>query len=138
MSASGALVSNLEEADDLTATLASCWDAFEFIQQTASAYAVVGSARCYAFLYALAAACEGRDAVGTAPSMPAGAGTTASVPDPDTTGVDEVAALLTRLAEQIYSKLTTATTLPVHAADREAVLQAAKSAAEIRGLLGRQ
>jgi hypothetical protein len=126
----------VEDAEEVAEILAACWEGFEFIQQVADRYAMPGTPRYHPFMFAMTAACLGRDAVGFAPSMPAISAPAAIRPEPDETAPDDAAGEISTLASAIHGKLTaTAACCPDTPADRRAFLTAAESAAEIRDLL---
>lgn len=131
-----AMKAQIEDAQGIADTLGACWDAFELIQQVAKKYADPDSDLFYAFLSAMTAACEGRDAVGFAPSMPSGP---AIAPvHPGEVEPDKAADLVARLASQVSGKLAAAAMLPCTPEDRQAFQHAAVAAAEIRDLLSGQ
>jgi hypothetical protein len=124
----------VEDAEEVAEILAACWEGFEFIHQVADRYAMPGTHRYHAFMFAMTAACLGRDAVGFAPSMPAISAPAAIRPEPDETAPDDAAGKISTLASAIYGKLTAAR-CPDTSPDRRAFLTAAESAAEIMDLL---
>lgn len=124
----------LDVTGDLADTLSASWDAFEFVQVAANAYADRTPELFAGFLFAAAAAAEGRDAVGFAPSMPADPGPpldqVASRRD-----VDEIADELAGLAVVLDSRLQAAAMQAGDPEDRAACEHAAERAREIRDLL---
>ncbi|MBV9449985.1 MAG: hypothetical protein JO345_29255 [Streptosporangiaceae bacterium] len=128
----------IEDAKGIAGTLGACWDAFELIQQVAGKYVDPDSDLFYAFLSAMTTACEGRDAVGFAPSMPSGVGLAVAPLSPGDVPSDDAADIIAQLASQLTSKLTGAAALPCTPGDRQAFQRAAASAAEIRDLLSGQ
>jgi hypothetical protein len=135
MSAIATLASKLENVEGTPATLGACWDSFQFIQQVAAAYTAAESDLFPAFVSAMAAASEGRDAVGFAPSMPSGAGYAAPPLRPTEVQPAAAADALAALATVLNAKLTGTAALPCSEQDRRALLSAAEAAAEIRAML---
>jgi hypothetical protein len=126
----------VEAADEIADVLAVCWDGFEFIQLAADRYALPGTRRYHAFIFAMAAACLGRDVLGSAPSVPGGSQPAPAELTPDDAAPDDVAAEVSALASAMHDKLTVAIVRhPDSPMDQRAFLAAADSAAEIRDLL---
>src|SRR5258708_33549072 len=96
MTSFGAVEARLASAHTLTEALGACWAAFEWASQVADSFAEPGSAHFATWLSVIAPACEGRDAVGFAPSMP-GAAAELTGP-PDLAGVAEAEAAVMRAA----------------------------------------
>jgi hypothetical protein len=71
----------LERSGGISGALAAGWDAFDLIQRVAAGYADGVPEAYAAFMLATAAACEGRDALGFAPSMPHDPGEVIECPD---------------------------------------------------------
>lgn len=128
------LALRLRESAEFTAILSAGWDAFEFIQQTASAYDDPESdTRGYAFTLAAVAACHGRNALGDAPSLP----DDDSAPDIEVCVLgseDQAAEVLGDLARVLERRLSEACAQAADP-DRRACEMAAAAAAETRILL---
>ena len=108
--------------------LAVSWDAFDLIQQAITRWAEPGSDRFASYMYAIDAACDGRDQLGFSPSMPARS-------DADFTTATVAADDISRLAARLSVKLDQAATLVDAPTDRVACQQAADAARRIAGLL---
>lgn len=116
--------------------LAACRNGFEFIQQAADQCALAGTPGYHAFMFAMTAACLGRDVLGFAPSMPEDPEPGTVQLTPDDSPPAGVAEEISALASAMHGKLTTtAGRCPDSQADQRAFLAAADSAAEIRDLL---
>lgn len=121
----------LEAADSTAAVLSAAGDVFEFIGVIADAYALPGSAMFATWASLSAPACEGRNALGSAPwtelpeSEAVGRGT-----DEDQ-AMEQVAALGVTLCLRLQQALGQVT----ESDDRRAVQRAADAAEEIRELL---
>jgi hypothetical protein len=126
----------VEAADEIADVLTSCWDGFEFIQQASNRYAMPGTRRYHAFMFAMTAACLGRDVLGFAPSIPGDSEQAAVELPPADLTPDDVAEEISALASAMHGKLTVAADGCWDSpADQRAFLAAAESAAEIRDLL---
>src|SRR5260370_38345268 len=77
----GVVEGRLALAHTVSEALTACWAAFEWASQVADSFAEPGSAHFATWLSVIAPACEGRDAVGFAPSMPGAAAELTGPPD---------------------------------------------------------
>jgi hypothetical protein len=136
VSSTQAITNHLNDADGIAAILGACWDAFEYIGHVADKYARPESDPFAAFVFAACAASEGRDAVGRVPSLPARSAIADWTITVDETEPDTAARILAALAAQAKTKLAVAASLSGGPADRRAVLDASRCAAEIVDLLG--
>jgi hypothetical protein len=126
------VTAGLAGAGDVPGLLAAGWDAFEFARAAAEA-AAEGLPEDYAALmFAAAAAAAGRDAVGFAPSMPAGP---APGPDGPGPGAGVAADAIAALAAGLAGWMLTGARQAVLAGDRAAFEQAAREAGSVRDLL---
>jgi hypothetical protein len=127
---------HLQVADGLPSLLAASWDAFDFLQVTASRFDDTATCRhAYAFLLATAAAGRGRHSIGTAPSLPDGC---AAPPNAEPFGQadeDQAVQAVAGLAELLETRLTVTLTSAANPGDQVACTEAAAAAAEIRTLL---
>jgi hypothetical protein len=128
-----ALNRRIEEAGTITTVLGAGWDAFELIQQLAAQYAGHLSSLYATWMWVIAPACEGRDALGAAPSMPPGPG--AGHPTPESASEEEAARMLAGLAGTLSARLQTPMTDSAAPGDLQACMRAADAAGEIRKLL---
>jgi hypothetical protein len=134
MSVIDVMQERLGAAGNLADTLAAAWDAFGFVQAAADGCAGQAPELFAAFLFAAAAAAEGRDTVGFAPSMPAEPGGPAGQVASGR-GVDEIADELAGLAAVLDRRLQAAATWADNRADCQACKQAAGQARIIGDLL---
>jgi hypothetical protein len=81
----------LTASGHLASPLAAAWDAFTLIQTLTDASAERSRDMYAAFMFAGATAAEGREAVGAAPSMPAGSGPPRRPRQPATEDAREIA-----------------------------------------------
>lgn len=125
----------LESAGTLGEALGACWVAFECAGLVAESYAALASSHFATWVSVGAPACEGREAVGFAPSMPGTVAGVRGLPDPAQVPEEDAADLLARLAVAIQRCLRGAAERAQVAGDAEACARAAGAAAEIRGLL---
>ena len=125
-------VSAAESSNDV---LAAAWDAFD-ITQNILTHNVRPDPTAYAgVMFAIVAACEGRDELGFAPSMPTPTSSAEDATRPEqNVQIDEedVADLATCLDARLRATAVTFTS----PADRQACLNAAESARQIVELLG--
>ena len=133
MQAIDRLNSRLEEAGTITTVLLAGWDAFDLIQQLAAQYAGLLSSAYATWMWVLAPACEGRDALGSAPSMPPGPA--AGHPAPEPASEEEAARILAGLAATLSARLQALRTSSAAPGDLQACIRAADVAGEIRELL---
>jgi len=133
MQAVDALNRRLEEAGTITTVLGAGWDAFELIQQLAAQYAALPSSAYATWMWVLAPACEGRDALGSAPSMPPSPGARHQAPEP--ASEEDAVRILASLAVTLSERLQPPRTAIAPPGDRRACMRAADAAREIRDLL---
>ncbi len=128
------LTSRLQEAGTIGDVLLAGWEAFGLIQQLAGSYAALRSAAYPTWMWVIAPACEGRDILGAAPSMPPGPEPVPAHPDPPPASEDDAARLIASLAAILSERLHAAIhdTAP---GDQPVCVQAAQAAQEIRDLL---
>ena len=127
----------LYAADGLASKLAVGWDAFELIRAASDDYADRVSGAFATWMSAVAPACEGRDALDFAPSMPKDIAPAAEYPDVATVDEDQAADLLAELAAVLCEQLRAAAADAVLPEDVAACERGADAAAEIRELLAR-
>src|SRR5260370_25904744 len=127
----GWVEARLASAHTLSEALTACWAAFEWASQVADSFAEPGSAHFATWMSVTAPACEGRDAVGFAPSMP-GAGAELAGP-PDLAGLSEAeaAVMLAALAATLQERLHVAAGMAREPGDAAACVRGAGAAAEI-------
>jgi hypothetical protein len=125
-----AVKAGLDAAADVPGLLAAGWDAFEFARAAAGMAAAGLPDEYAALMFAAASAATGRDAVGFAPSMPAGPGP--GLGSGAGVSADAVGALAAELAGRMRSGARQA----VLAGDQAAFEQAAEAACTIGSLLG--
>ena len=130
-----ALRMRLSAAESLPHTLAASWDTFELVLAVADAYADEAPDMFAAFMFAAAAAAEGRDTVGFAPSMPDSPGEPTPRAGTSRHNVGEIADELAGLMTAIGHRLETAASRAHNPSDRQACEQGARQAIRIRSLL---
>ena len=134
-----AMRARVDQADGLAGALAVGWDAFELIREAALLGADRAGGLFAAFVLASAAAANGRDVVGFAPSLPPGQA--AATDDPgDAVAAEHVEPLadaLAGLASALSARLLAAAGLAAAGADRAACRDAAREADTVRALLAR-
>ena len=123
MQAIDRLNSRLEEAGTITTILLAGWDAFDLIQQLAAQYAGLLSSAYATWMWVLAPACEGRDALGSAPSMPPSPA--AGHPAPEPASEEEAARILAGLAATLSARLQALRTSSAAPGDLQACIRAA-------------
>jgi hypothetical protein len=129
----------VRRAVSAAAALAAGWDAFELLAATADECADRADAMFAAFMMAIAAAADGRDALAAAPSLPpepeveaeAEAAPPAAVPG----DVAQVVAGLAGLAADLTACLSAAVQAAAGITDRTACERAAREAGRIHDLL---
>jgi hypothetical protein len=84
-------------------------------------------------MWVIPPACEGRDALGSAPSMPPGPA--AAHADQEPASEEEAARILTGLAATLYARLQAPAISSAAPGDLQACIRAADAAGEIRELL---
>jgi hypothetical protein len=129
------LRARLSAAATVVDTLTVAWDIFEFIQTVADGCADREPELFAAFLFAMAAAAEGRDAAGFAPSMPDAPGVSVASSAWGTIDLLEIAGQLAGLAGALEGRLAVAAGCAGDAGDRRACEHAAGQAGQIRVLL---
>jgi len=134
MLAIDAMRARVEGAQTLPDILAVGWDAFELIRNAADLCADGDDGLFAAFMLAAAAAANGRDAVGVAPSLAPGRASGTTPGDQPSAPVDDAAAAIAVLASALGARLSSAASA-ADAADRAACQRAADEAAQIRALL---
>jgi hypothetical protein len=131
----GALEARLGAAGTVADTLAVAWDIFELVQVVANGCADRDPGLFAAFLFTAAAAAEGRDAAGFAPSMPDTPGPLVGQPDWDRISVGEIADQLAALAGALGRRLELAAGRAGDPGDRRGCAHAARQAHQIHELL---
>jgi len=125
----------LSAAGTVADTLAVAWDIFELVQVVANGCADREPNLFAAFLFTAAAAAEGRDAAGFAPSIPDTPGMPVSPLQWDVTTVAEIADQLAALAGVLGRKLELAAGQAADPEDRRACAHAARQAHQVHELL---
>ena len=128
----------VDDADGLAAALTAGWDAFELIRVVALRRTERADGSFAAFMLASAAAANGRDVIGFAPSLPLGQA--AGTGDPGDAAVGDLDLLpgaLAGLASALSAALLAAAPLAAAGADRAACRDAAREADTVRALLAR-
>jgi hypothetical protein len=131
-----AMRARVESTQTLPETLAAGWDAFELMRAVADGCADGDDGSFAAFLLAGAAAANGRDAVGLAPSLAAGQASGTTPQDEPAAPAGAVAAAIAALAAVLGPRLSRAADGAADPADRAACQRAGAEAARIRALLG--
>ena len=124
-------------ADGVPGVLSAGWEVFEFVRVIAAANADQSPDMYPAFTFARGSAVSGRNAIASAPSLPAGYAVPFSIPAPATGDVYEVADAVARLASALSARLSEAAALAADAGDRAACENAARDAERINGLLAK-
>ena len=127
----------LLSASELADIISGSWVAFECIRLCANEFADQVTGHFATWVTAGAPACEGRDALVRAPSMPAAA----AFPGPLSAGIaeageDAAARLVGELAALLEERLGAAVQQSAVPEDAKACSRAAEAAAEIRDLFG--
>lgn len=135
MQALDTIRARLDAADDLAAVMGAAWDAFELTRFVAHAYSSQHTSGYAMWMYAIPPACDGRDVLGFAPSVPDGSLVAMDLADLDGfteyQSADELAALAMAVAAKLHGIVPAA----VGTKDANACLRAAQAAETIRGLL---
>jgi hypothetical protein len=126
----GRLLSASDPADIISAS----WVAFECIRLCANELAGQVTRHFATWVTAAAPACEGRDALGRAPAMPAAAACPGPLCRIAGESEDAAARLIGGLAALLEERLGAAARQAATAADATACTRAARAAAEIREL----
>jgi hypothetical protein len=125
----------IDTANSAPGVLGAAWDAFELTRLVARAYA---NRVAYAFAMwtpVIPPACDGRDALGFAPSTSPGPGLVHDLSDLGSTSEDQAADDLADLAVTVAAKLLAISAETVTARDTDAIARAVGCAEELRGLL---
>jgi hypothetical protein len=131
----GVLRARLSAAGTVADTLAVAWDIFELVQTVANGCADRDPGVFAAFLFTAAAACEGRDAAGFAPSIPDVPGISVDQPGWDAASTAEIAGQVAALMAVLGRRLELAAGQAADPGDRRACVHAARQAGQIRALL---
>lgn len=129
----------LDNATTLAALLDAAWDAFELMISASGHYADTDEGFVTALVYVLAAAADGRDAIITAPSLPARPlAKQPAEPEPPCPGgsAADVAVALAGLSDVLAARLTSAAGPASDPRDRAACWTGARYAQDIHALLG--
>jgi hypothetical protein len=127
-----AIGKRLDDAHDLQDVLAAGWEAFDRIRRVATVRAHGDHGSYATWMSVIPPACEGRDALDRAPSMPADQDR--HVRSEDYATDDQAAHDIAALAE-ILSQRLRADNIARNVADQQAIERATLAAAEIIGLL---
>jgi hypothetical protein len=134
MSAPEAVRTRLLAASTPDEVIGASWDAFESIWQCANELAGRATENFAAWASAAAPACEGREALGRAPSMPQAAAAPGLPIWISGTGERVAARMVGELAALLQERLQAAARQPATPGDARACLRALEAAAEIHGL----
>jgi hypothetical protein len=134
MSSSEAIQARLLAAPTTAEIISAAWDAFEYIRLCANELAGRHTGNFPAWTSAAAPACEGRDALGRAPSVPRATGSYGTLSEIAETNENAVARRVGELAGLVHERLADTARQPAPPGDAEACLRASEAAAEIRGL----
>jgi hypothetical protein len=130
-----ALRARLDAASTVAGTLAVAWDIFELVQVVANRCADREPGLFAAFLFTAAAAAEGRDAAGFAPSIPDVPGICIDQPGWDGATAAEIADQVAGLMTVVGRRLELAAGQAAVPGDRRACAHAARQAGQIHHLL---
>lgn len=125
----------VEMADGVGPVFGAAWDAFDLISLVADRYAEKVTSWFVTWMALIPPACEGRDAVGFAPSVPPCGGTATDLGDLTQAPEDNALHALAELAAACAVKLSDAAADAVSGADASAAARALVAAEEIRGIL---
>jgi hypothetical protein len=134
MTSFDAIEGRVVSAGTLGEALGACWAGFECVRRVADVYAGRVTGHFATWMSVVGPACDGRDAVGFAPSMPGAAAVLAGVPDLAGVAEDDAARKVAALAAALRERLRVvagATRVP---GDVEACARGAGAAAQIGGL----
>src|ERR1022692_2895387 len=127
----------VRQAAALPDLLAASFDAFELVRATARSCDDRAPELFAAFMMTADAAVDGREAITTAPALPAGsAASMASGPAADT-AVDEITAALAALGGLLSDRLASAASAAAAPGDQTACAEGAGAADRIRHLMAR-
>jgi hypothetical protein len=126
-----AIEGRLLSAGTLADGLGACWAAFEWARLVADLFAARGTAHFVTWLSVVSPACEGRDAAGFAPSMPAAVAGLAGPPDLAGAAEAEVAVMMAALAVALQERLRVAAGAAREPGDLDACVRGSVAAAEI-------
>ena len=113
--------------------LGAAWDTFEAIRLTADAYSGRRTDQFVTWMAVIPPACEGRDAIGFAPSTPPDTALDIDLDGLSQLTEDQALRELARLASSCVARLRELA--PVTLKDRAAIARAIEAAEEISGLL---
>ena len=131
-----ALRARLDTAGTVADALAVAWDIFELVQVVANRCAGREPGLFAAFLFTAAAAAEGRDAAGFAPSIPDIPGISVDQPGWEGATTAEIADQVAGLMTVLGRRLELAAGDAAVPGDRRACAHAARQASQIHHLLG--
>jgi hypothetical protein len=134
MNAFEAIEGRLASAGTLREALGASWAGFECVRQVADVYAARVTGHFATWMSVVGPACEGRDAVGFAPSMPGAAAVMAGLPDLAGVAEDDAARMVAAVAAALQERLRVVGGAARVPGDAEACARAADAAAEIRRL----
>jgi hypothetical protein len=134
MNAISSARAQVETADGLGTVFGAAWVAFEIIRLAADGVAGQDTEWVLTWTALIPPACEGRDAIGFAPSVPSGEAITIDLSDLAQTPEDQVMRLVRELATACAAKLRGLIAGPV-SADATAAARALVAAEEIRTTL---
>jgi hypothetical protein len=126
-----AIEERLLSAGTVPEALGAGWAAFEWVRVIADSFAVRGTAHFVTWLSVVSPACEGRDAVGFAPSMPGAAAGLAGPPDLAGAGEAEAAVMIAGLTVTLRERLHVAAGAAREPGDVDACVRGSVAAAEI-------
>jgi hypothetical protein len=130
-----ALRVRLSAAGTVADTLVVAWDIFELVQVVANGCAGREPSLFAAFLFTAAAAAEGRDAAGFAPSIPDVPGISVDQPEWEAASTAEIAGQVAGLMTFLGRRLELAAGQAADPEDRQACAHAARQVGQIRALL---
>jgi hypothetical protein len=125
----------VEAADGLGAVFEAVWDAFDVISLVADRYASNVTDSFLTWMALIPPACEGRDAIGFAPSAPSGGAMVVDLGDLAPVPEQRAAHALKELSAVCAAKLRGLTTGQVAAANAAAATRALVAAEELRAIL---
>jgi hypothetical protein len=125
----------IDAVDGLAEVFGAAWDAFEVIQLVANTYADQVTDQYAMWMYAIPPACDGKDALGFAPSTPGGSVPAARLGDLGALTEDQSADALAGLADAVAAKLGVLDGRASTPKDALACTRAIGAARQIRKLL---
>jgi hypothetical protein len=126
---------HLIDADGVSGVLVASWQVFELVRAVTGANAGQAADMYPAFTFARGAAVSGRNAIASAPSLPADRAPWPDTPAPVTGDVYEVADAVAKLASVLSGRLREAAGLTADPGDRVACENAANDGERISRLL---